>query len=294
MRKIFMLLALFSLAVLTGCTRVESGEVGLEIANNGVIQGQPLQPGWHASVFSTILVFTGKEVLVPLEKQTPQTADHMAMDDVEVRFAYAINPNYLMDLYTHYSTSYNLASTGGHETYAMLGFVDKLATSAINDQVQKYNALDVNGHRGEIASAIENDVRGKLMAEGLLTMLADGKTIDDARTKIRFGQVVIAQAVPPKALLTTIQSNIDAQNKQLTVSTEAQSARIRAQGIADAAVIAAKGEAQAIQVKTDALKAGGGDYLTLQSIEKWDGKLPESYYAGQPVPFVGAAIHPAK
>jgi regulator of protease activity HflC (stomatin/prohibitin superfamily) len=289
MHKILTLALILAVVIMTGCTRIETGEVGLVVDYNGVIKGDPVGPGMHPTVFSKILVFSGKEVLVPLEKLTPQTADNLAMDDVEVRFAYAVNTAFLVELYTHYSTTYNLHSPDGSEVYAMLGFMDKLVISAVNDQVLKYKALEVNGHRAEIARAIEADVRDKLITEGLLTMV--GNVVNESKTKVKFGQVVIAQAVPPKSILASTQAFVDAQNQQRTADTAAQTARIKAQGLADAAVISANGEAKAIQVKTDALRQGGSDYLTLQSIEKWDGKLPEAYYSGQTVPFVGGAIH---
>jgi prohibitin 2 len=52
-------------------------------------------------------------------------------------------------------------------------------------------------------------------------------------------------------------------------------------------VAQAKGEAEAIQIQAAAIQSNGGqNYVQLQAITKWDGKLPVTMLGGAPVPFV--------
>lgn len=49
----------------------------------------------------------------------------------------------------------------------------------------------------------------------------------------------------------------------------------------------AKAQAQAIQIQAQAINSqGGADYVSLQAINKWDGKLPTQMIPGSSVPFI--------
>jgi regulator of protease activity HflC (stomatin/prohibitin superfamily) len=53
-------------------------------------------------------------------------------------------------------------------------------------------------------------------------------------------------------------------------------------------VAQAEGEAKAIAIQAEAIKSTGGtEYLQLQAINKWDGKLPVYMTPNTPLPFIG-------
>lgn len=56
---------------------------------------------------------------------------------------------------------------------------------------------------------------------------------------------------------------------------------------ADQQIAKARGEAESIAIQAQAVKTNGGqEYLQLQAINRWDGKLPTYMGAGSPLPFL--------
>lgn len=82
----------------------------------------------------------------------------------------------------------------------------------------------------------------------------------------------------------------DAIELKVTASQNAEKAErdlARIKFEAQQAVEKSKGEAQAIQIRTQAINSQGGEaFLRLQAIEKWDGKLPTYLAPGAPLPFI--------
>ena len=102
------------------------------------------------------------------------------------------------------------------------------------------------------------------------------------------GQIVLTTLKIPQAIIASTQAVVTAQNQLKSADFAAQQKRIEAQGTADAAVMKAKGEAAAIQVKASTISAQGGDsYIHLEAVRKWDGKLPDYVGSGAPIPFIG-------
>lgn len=61
----------------------------------------------------------------------------------------------------------------------------------------------------------------------------------------------------------------------------------RIQVEADQRIAQAKAEAEAIKIQAQAItQQGGRDYVQLQAIEKWNGKLPDQMIPGGTVPFL--------
>lgn len=69
--------------------------------------------------------------------------------------------------------------------------------------------------------------------------------------------------------------------QKMKASQEAEKAKFdleKVQTEAKQKVVAAEAEAKAIHIKTEAMQRGGRDYIKLEAINKWDGKLP--YFVG--------------
>lgn len=57
---------------------------------------------------------------------------------------------------------------------------------------------------------------------------------------------------------------------------------------AEQRIVQAKGEAEAIRIQAQAIaNVGGADYVQLQAIGKWDGKMPQYVTGGQALPMIG-------
>jgi regulator of protease activity HflC (stomatin/prohibitin superfamily) len=277
------LVLFFLVKGLTSCTRVETGEVGLRKAFDGTVDMDPLNPGFHPTLISSVLIFSSREVLGELKDLHPVTRDKLPMQDVDVRFTYKVNPQSIPKLYTKYSATYH-ADVGG-EIFVLRNFVEQFVRSAVADAIAKYPALEVNDHRPELVAAIQEDVQSKLNKEGL-------------QSDITVGQIVFTNVSIPQVIVDSTGAVVKAQNEAKAAEFTANVARVSAQGTADAAVISAKGEgesrkqraigeAEAIRAQNAALQAQGGEtYVKWLAVQKWDGVLPPQY-AALPLPFVG-------
>jgi regulator of protease activity HflC (stomatin/prohibitin superfamily) len=264
---------------LTSCTRVETGEVGLRKQFDGTVDMDPLAPGFHPTWISTVLIFSSREVLVPVKDLHPVTADKLPMEDVDIQFTYKVNPASIPPLYTKYSPTYH-AEVGG-EIYVMRVFVEQFVRSAVADAIAKYPALQVNDKRTEIVGLIQEDVNGKIRREGL-------------DKDITVGQIVFTNVSIPRVIVESTGAVVKAQNDAKAAEFTANVARVSAQGEADARVTRAKGEADAIRAQNAALQAQGGDnYVKWLAVQKWNGELPPQY-AGIPLPFIGTATTATK
>ena len=240
---------------------------------NGKVQMEPISGGIHQSIIGDVLVFSTREVLVPITGLKPVTADKLQMDDVDVSFTYSVNPASIPLLYTKYSTTYNMEQDG--EIYLMYDFVKAFVRASIADAIAKYPAMGVNDSRGAIASTVEADVNSRLRDEGLANA-------------IHVHQIVLTNVSVPRSILASAQQVVTAQNQASAARYAADKKRITAHGDADAAVIRATGEAKAIAIQSQTIAdAGGENYLRLEAIRKWDGSMPTYMGAGLPLPFIG-------
>jgi regulator of protease activity HflC (stomatin/prohibitin superfamily) len=259
---------------LTACTRVETGEVGLRKTFNGTVEREPLGVGFHQTLIGDVLVFSGKEVLVPVKDLHPVTNDKLPMEDVDVQFTYKVNPAAIPELYTHYSTSYHAQGANG-EIFIMQTFIEQFVRSALADAIAQYKALDVNDKRAEIVGLIQTDVTAKIKREGL-------------DKDVSVGQIVFTNVSIPRVIVESTAKVVTAQNELRAASFTADQARIAAKGTADAQVTRAEGEAKAIAAQAQTINAqGGASYLQLEAIRKWNGTMPTYLGSGAPIPFIG-------
>jgi regulator of protease activity HflC (stomatin/prohibitin superfamily) len=195
---------------------------------------------------------------------------------VDIQFTYKVNPASIPALYTKYSATYH-AEVGG-EIFPMRAFVEQFVRSAVADAIAKYPALQVNDKRSEIVGLIQEDVQGKIKREGLDKDLS-------------VGQIVFTNVSIPRVIVESTAAVVTAQNQLKAATFAADQARISSQGTADAQVIKAKGEAQAIELQARTINAQGGEsYLRLEAIRKWNGTMPVYLGSHTPLPFVDVGV----
>ncbi len=83
--KRFLTLSVLAAAVLaTGCTRIETGEVGVRVGFDKQVQSGELLPGsFNQSIIGEVLTFPIKDVNVVLENMTPVARDNSTMKDFD-------------------------------------------------------------------------------------------------------------------------------------------------------------------------------------------------------------------
>jgi len=150
-----------------------------------------------------------------------------------------------------------------------LDLENKILLPAINESFKAttahYNSEELVTKRDEVSSAIHTELQNKVGKYGL-----DISEI----SLVNFGFSQEYQAAVEQKVIAT-------QNKQ---KAEQDLARIKVE--AEQRIAQADGEAKAIAIQAQAIQSNGGaQYVQLQAIEKWDGKLPSTMASGA-VPFL--------
>ena len=151
----------------TGCTRIETGEVGVRMDGSKQIQGAELMPGsFNQSLVGSVMTFPVKDIAVNLENKTPMTADNSALADFDITVVYGINPASVAELYSTKSRSFHGLEKDGDVTL-MSGYMTTLVNNAAYKVVRQYESLKVADNRAKIESEIREAVLEQLKSEKL-------------------------------------------------------------------------------------------------------------------------------
>lgn len=233
----FAAIALLAISAV-GCTRIETGEVGLRVNASKQIEGTELLSGsWNQTVIGDVLTFPVRDIVLKLEDHKPLTAENTQLSDLDFTVIYNINPSAVSDLWANKSKSFHYFDPNSRDWVLMYQYMVTVSTNAAVKTVRKYEALKVTDAREKIESEIYDAIKAELAKEKLESSL----TISSVRI----------QNIKPN------QSIVDA-----------ATATIRAQqqvAVAEANVQVAKKEAERMQV----LAANAGqsiEYMNAQSL----------------------------
>ena len=218
--KRFLTISILAVAVLaTGCTRIETGEVGVRIGFDRQIKPGELLPGsFNQTMIGDVLTFPIKDVNVTLENMTPVAKDNSTMKDFDAVVVYNINPQQVSELYATKNKSFHAEFRG--DTYVMYNYIVQNARNAIYKAARKYEALDMADNRSEMENFIKEEIVRNLAEEKL-----DGT--------IMISQVLIRNVVPADAVVESanalVRSKNELKQKEIEVKTaEAESRRMAA------------------------------------------------------------------
>ena len=220
MNKFFKISAIVAALILaTGCTRIETGEVGVRVGFDKQVQSGELLPGsFNQSLVGSILTFPVKDVNVVLENMTPVAKDNSTMKDFDAVVVYNINPAQVAELYSTKNKSFHAERNG--DTYVMYNYIVQNARNAIYKAARKYEALDMADSRSEMERFIQEEILRNLAEEKL-----DGS--------ITINQVMIRNVVPADTVVESanalVRSKNELKQKEVEVKTaEAESRRMAA------------------------------------------------------------------
>jgi regulator of protease activity HflC (stomatin/prohibitin superfamily) len=240
-------LTLIAAAVMsTGCTRVETGEVGVRIGFDKQIQQGELLPGsFNQTVIGDVLTFPVKDVNVVLENMTPVAKDNSTMKDFDAVVVYNINPQTVAELYSTKNRAFHSEARG--DTYVMYNYVVQNARNAIYKAARKYEALDMADNRSDMENFIKDEIVRNLTEEKL-----DGS--------ITISQVLIRNVVPADSVVESanalVRSKNELKQKEVEVKTaEAESRRMAALANNSSSSIAFM-QAQAMLNISEGIKTG--------------------------------------
>ena len=108
MKNFMIVMLAVVMAFLAGCTRIETGTVGVRVGADKVVEMEEIMPGkMPQTIWGSILEFPTKDIAINLDNKTPLTADNSALEDFDVTAIYSVNPAAVAELYSDKSKSFN-------------------------------------------------------------------------------------------------------------------------------------------------------------------------------------------
>lgn len=212
-------LSLIAAAILaTGCTRIETGEVGVRVGFDKQVKPGELLPGsFNQVLIGDVLTFPVKDVNVILENMTPVAKDNSTMADLDAVVVYNINQNEVAELYSTKNRSFHAEAKG--DVYLMYNYVIQNARNAIYKAARKYEALDMADNRSEMENYIKEEITRNLAEEKL-----DGS--------ITITQVMIRNVVPAESVVKSANDLVRAKNELKQKEVEVKTAEAEARRMA--------------------------------------------------------------
>lgn len=234
------IILLVFLVTLSPITIVSAGDRGI-VATLGKVQDTPLTPGFHIiSPFSDV-------THVDVQTQRTEASSSAASKDLQVVSTvivlnYRLNENALARLYKEVGMDYE----------------SKLIAPAIQESVKAATALftaeELITKRSEVGAKIEENLTAQL-AQGYFTL--ENVSIVNFDFSPQFNEAIERKVTAEQDALASKnkleQTRYEAEQKVVSATAEAESIRIQAQSVS---------------------QQGGADYVKLQWVQKWDGKLP--------------------
>lgn len=220
MKRIFTLGVLAAAVLAAGCTRIETGEVGVRVDFTKQVQPGELLPGsFNQTVIGDVLTFPVKDLNVVLENMTPVAKDNSTMKDFDLVVVYNINPGQVSELYATKNRAFHTVDRSG-DVYLMYNYIVQNARNAAYKAARKYEALDMADNRGDMENFIKEEIIRNLSEEKL-----DGS--------LNITQVLIRNVVPADSVVASANELVRAKNelkqKEIEVKTaEAEARRMAA------------------------------------------------------------------
>lgn len=233
-------------------TIISAGHQGVQVTM-GEVNMQTLNEGFHfVNPISNIYNVSVRVAKADLKNANAGTKD-------------------LQIVHTDIVVNYRLDGAKVAHVYKEFGLEleDKILLPAINESFKAvtahYNSEELVTKRDEVSHAINETLQAKVAKYGLIV---------SEISLVNFGFSADYQAAIERKVIAT-QQKLKAEQDLSRIQIEAE------QNIAKA-----KGDAEAIRIQAQAINAQGGkDYVQLQAIGKWDGKLP-TYMMGNATPMI--------
>lgn len=214
MKKSVLAIALLAVFA-TGCTRIETGEVGVRVGFDKQVKPGELLPGsFNQTIVGDVLTFPVKDVNVVLNDMTPVAKDNSTMKDLDAVIVYNINPAQVAELYSTKNKAFHAEFKG--DTFVMYNYVVQNARNAIYKAARKYEALDMADNREQMERMIQEEINKNLAEEKL-----DGT--------ITISQVLVRNIVPADSVVESANALVRAKNEYKQKEVEVQTARKEAE-----------------------------------------------------------------
>lgn len=163
---------LLSLAIalaFTGCTQIDTGNVGVERAF-GKVSPDPKPQGVYATMFDSVDEFTTKEVSFQVNDLAPKSRDNLTLKDLDVDVYYKVTPKDIPRLYVKYAGDYirhgDIVNNSNNPDVLVMGYnrVLRGAREAVYNAVSKFDATTMHTQRAEMGEEIRKELQKELDA----------------------------------------------------------------------------------------------------------------------------------
>lgn len=220
MKRIATMSILAAAILATGCTRIETGEVGVRVGFDKQVKPGELVPGsFNQTLVGDVLTFPVKDVNVTIDNMTPLARDNSTMKDIDAAVVYNINPQQVSELYSTKNRSFHTTDESG-DVFLMYNYIVQNARNAIYKAARKYDALDMADNRTDMEVFVKEEITRQLAEEKL-----DGA--------VTISQVLIRTIQPADSVVQSandlVRSKNELKQKEIEVKTaEAESRRMAA------------------------------------------------------------------
>jgi regulator of protease activity HflC (stomatin/prohibitin superfamily) len=254
-------------AILGACTQIDTGNIGVE-STLGQVKKETMPPGVYFTMFKRVTEVSAKELRLELNDMKPQTKDKITLADLDVDVFYQIDSSKAAEIMTKWPG--DAVELKGEEGVRLgNNYVTRQAREAIYNAISQYGSETVHTERVSIAAKVVESLQ---------------KDLDESAGKGMFfvRSANVRNLVTDPALEAAIKENA---NRNFQIASKQKEVEL-AKAEADRKRVEAQGDADAIRLRAQAITtAGGKEYVELEAIKKWDGKLPTTM-PGQTTPFI--------
>ena len=267
MKSLKSLILICFVTLLSACSQIDTGNVGVE-STLGQVKPETMPAGVYFTLFKRVTEVSAKELPLSLNDLKPQTLDKITLADLDIDIYVQIDPSKAPAIMTRWPG--DLIQIDKEDGVRIgMNYVQRQAREAIYSAVAQFGSATVHTERTAIAANVVKALQADLDSSA-------GKGWFFVRS------ANVRNLVTDPALEANIKA---AANSQFVLQKKENDIKV-AKAEADRLRIEAQGEADAIRIKAEAVaKQGGAEYVQLQAISKWDGKLPVTQ-AGGAVPFI--------
>lgn len=258
---------IFVLMWLWPFTSIAAGNVGV-VTVFGKVQDSVLEPGLHLiNPLASVHKISLQTQTIAFDNQKNQG------DNAESSSLFAATKD-LQDVQIAVVVTYHLPNTMAKDVYQQYQGLESFQNSKISPIVREavkaasaqYTAEELVTKRAEVSDVIDKNIHTKFTE---LNTIAESFKIVNLEFSPEFTKAIELKA-------TAVQNAEAAKNKLVQVQYEAQQQ-----------IEQAKAQAETIRIQAQAINSqGGADYVALQAIKAWDGKLPTQMIPGSALPFI--------
>jgi regulator of protease activity HflC (stomatin/prohibitin superfamily) len=254
-------------AILGACTQIDTGNIGVE-STLGQVKKETMPPGVYFTMFKRVTEVSAKELRLELNDMKPQTKDKITLADLDVDVFYQIDSSKAAEIMTKWPG--DAVELKGEEGVRLgNNYVTRQAREAIYNAISQYGSETVHTERVSIAAKVVESLQ---------------KDLDESAGKGMFfvRSANVRNLVTDPALEAAIKENA---NRNFQIASKQKEVEL-AKAEADRKRVEAQGDADAIRLRASAIQAQGGkEYVELEAVKKWDGKLP-TMMTGNTTPFI--------